>query len=218
MRKSLLPLGIAFSFVGGAAADPVTLTFTGTIDFVHSVYYDPLGFPAATAGAPFSFSWTLTSLSGDVNPSPTQGNYNPTGSYTLSTSSGSVTHRATLTSVVVFDNPRESLARYDAVAPNPPNTFLELFFEGGPDWLDSDLLPTVATLEAASSKRFIISTLVPCCDGQEFDIGPVFGGNVLRVSDGASPAPIPEPSSLLLLSSSLLGVAGLRGWRRRKQA
>jgi hypothetical protein len=212
---SLLLLFVALPRL--AAADPISLNAAGVITH-SSVGAGQFPLPVEV-GDPFRLALTIeTPLTLDSDPSPTEGLYWPLrGTIALSIGSGNLTSAA-----FGFAEVRNSSTGFDRVRyqlgiafPSPHPVFgfgvAQLRFFGG-EWIGSDALPTAAVvLREANTQSFAISDLGGCerC-------GDNILGTVLRITDGASPAPIPEPNSLLLVGTGLLSAVGVRRWRQRK--
>jgi PEP-CTERM motif len=220
MRNLIFVLGIAIWLAPNTAdADPLTIVASGTLDYACSTcVQDLFGFTAA-AGDPFTVRITVGSASPDQLPG------NPvSGSYSLSHGAVSVTVGSS-----TFNQPQPFHLRggisnygpsgpYDVLdiesRPTAPN-FAGIFLQG---WdlsamaLDSDAWPADPglALQRMPHRYFALTSWI---DPEEPGFSVALGTPTI-ITQG--PAPVPEPTTLLLVGTGLIAAAGTRGRYRRR--
>jgi hypothetical protein len=216
MPTLVLLVGLALSLAPCAAADPITLSGSGTVSFTDcdSCAQSAFGFTLAP-GDEFTFRFTLDNptVSGEFSPPPGGVIYSfAAGSATLSVDTRTVSSGPTLFARAFVGNTGSAAEGGDLLAiglllQTPRGPVLSVAV-GANDplgtWLSSTDLPTdlAATMNAAPRADFSMTF----SSSQE---EPVFAAGPVQHFEQA-PAPVPEPSTLLLLA---LGLAGL-GVRR----
>ena len=213
MGIAVLFLVLALGVAAPASADPVTISGSGNLDY---------GCCFAPIGDPFGFSLSFQTVSADQDVDPTLGYYSlgagmfsvRLGSYTFSApsskASGTVWYDVAsgTAAVAIF---ADSLTPPSVTPPYAYPVPVALSLRAwGIDNVSNDSWPTdlVAALNAAPLRYF---RFWPLCDICEDDLA---SGRVDFFTEG--PAPVPEPATLLLLGTGVVGVAGARRWRQRK--
>jgi PEP-CTERM motif len=219
MRRLILAFGMALLFAGGrpVSADPITLVAAGTV--THAFRAERVTGSPVEVNDRFAFSFTMDPAASATLVQPNFAAYplGP-GGYALSVGrfhTSQSYETADLAQMWVIDHSGQPPNGGDSVVfrfPELPfSRFggLSLFFSDDADWLRSDAIPSVGTLNRSASKGLSVFDI----DEEDFfTFG--FNGSIENVTS-SSPTPVPEPASVLLLGTGLLGAAAVRRWSRR---
>jgi hypothetical protein len=220
-RYLILAASIALLFGRVAAADPITIRGSGTLDHVCASCMEREFGVTAAVGDPFAFTLSFDSVSADQSALSWIGEYSlGIGSITASLGTANINLTAPLRGSAV-DNfeiapnvfrDQLGIGAYFPLSATSRLASIALSGFGEAGWLNSDAWPTdlVAVLHRAPIGFAVAEWKLNDADTNSFAGGPV------RLLSGDSPAPIPEPTSLLLLSTGLFSVVGLGRWRQRK--
>jgi hypothetical protein len=220
MPNIILLLCIAFSVVDTAAADTITLSVQGTLS---NVIFTPLGFPIAI-GDPFRLDITFNPPRSSeltvFHPEPGVEAVimeERRGSSSL-TVGGNLLDPYMLGYVVASvrndtsSEGNDELVIFFDKSPSSPEGFSYGIRGDGPgDWLSTAEWPT--DLAAALNSNPGDKSVGMSYGGDNPEAFAI--GSFTRVTQ--TPAPVPEPTTLLLLSSGMVGVAGARRWRQRNR-
>jgi len=218
MRNVILLLCIAFSVVDTAAADPITLTFEGTLDRAYPGFGQSnpfeLGDPfrlAITFNQPESTEITVVPPNPDIGRTGTSSFWRlEDGSFTATVGethlSGSALVSGGVTHDISNDYLRLAVEGSDA---DPHTQGFDYFISGMGPWLSTAEWP--ADLAAAFRMAPQNQVLILDLQGEV----PFASGPFTQVTQ-APAAPVPEPTTLLMLGTGMLGVAGTRRWRQRR--
>jgi hypothetical protein len=221
MRKVILLLCIAFSVVDTAAADPITVTFEGTLDRLDPPEAghgraNPFGL-----GDPFRFAITFNQPTSTeimvVPPNPDIGltataaffSEKP-GSFTATVGETRLSGSALVSGGVRHDISDDFMNLIiEASDADPDTQGFDYFISGMGQWLSTAEWPTdvAGAFRMAPQHEFLIA---------DIDRSARFASGPFTHVTQTPAAPVPEPTTLLMLGSGVLGVAGARRWRQRK--
>jgi hypothetical protein len=212
MPRPILAIGIALLFVRAAGADPITLSGSGTLDFVPcgSCAQEAFGLTVAP-GDPFTFSLSFDGVGADLFPENTHGGYRlGAGRASITLNKRTVFDGSTTLTGGVVKSGRVGIGPFDGPLDWVGFTGYPLREFGGfrpraidpradSDWRTSDAWPTDPLAATLNSAPVILFELTSSrFDGSEM---PFARGTPGDISEGPMPAPIPEPTYLLLLGT-----------------
>jgi hypothetical protein len=209
MKAIFLPGLLTLSFgmlvaPGLAAAAPITYSWTGVVNRV-----DPGFDPGVALGQTIGITLTLDNAFSDDDPSSQRGSYSATPAtlpLVLSVDIGGDTAVGSFQSVTVL----AGLGGLDSVEISSSSIHTELGFDilfqtDHVGVLSSDAIPSLIDPSDFETATFSVDRS-PAFTA----FLPSFGGTI-----GAAAVPVPEPISLAVLASGLLGLAGIRKYSRR---
>ena len=207
MFRPILVLGIALSLARVAAADPLSLDGTGAglgvtspsdasaVILGHTLRVD---WWIPTAGTSF-FSTAVVVTDPGVE-IPEVGN----GVGAIDIGNGFITVENTTRGWAGF--PFNGFAFTDVLGTIPDFTSLALVSVGG-------FAPPISPGLSFTADRLAVNFTPTGDDNAADDIGQLY---TFAFTTGDTSAPIPEPTSIVLVASGVLGIAGARRWRQRK--
>ena len=221
MRYVILLVSIAFSIVSAAAADPITLTFDGTLDSLDPPSeghgrVNPFGL-----GDPFHFAITFNQPTPTdimvVPPNPDIGLTgtasffeNTPGSFTATVGDIRLSGAALVSGGVVNDISNDFASLIIEASNADPNTQgFDYFISGMGQWLSTAEWPTdvAGAFRMAPRHQFLIA---------DIDRTARFASGPFTQVTQTPAAATPEPTTLLMLGTGVAGIAGARRWRQRK--
>ena len=218
MRYVILLLGIAFSVVGTAAADPITLTVEGTLNSVSPgcchVLPFALGDPfrvAITFNQPTSNEITVVPADPEHGRTYTTSSWGARGGSVSATLGDTRLSGSALLSGGVFDDiSDDSLNLYVSASGADPDTQgFDYIISGMGQWLSTAEWPT----DLAAAFRMAPQNEVVIADFQGET--PLARGPITQITQTPA-APTPEPTTLLMLGTGVAAIVGARKWRQPK--
>ena len=211
MRRATVVLLLMLTSVSVVGAEPVTLTVSGVIESAVSADAEThLGFPVFP-GFPFVFSANLQPASPDQIPNPDVGLwylkpdqlrfvFDPESFASEFTSRSGDTSDGTLSNQSEGDT-----FLFGIFTQTVPQFEFVLAFVGPASWLNSDRWDLAElTMPPILFASFSARCVTPGCGDGE----PFMEGRVETIA--VSPAPVPEPASIVLLGAGLLAMAAQR--------
>jgi hypothetical protein len=196
MKRLLIPAALACLAASGLRAAPITYDWIGTVKEVA-----PNSF-GISVGEPIAITLTLDGAAADFNPAPDRGRY-ASGPVeppiVLSVNIGGITDVGVVQSVDVLDN----IGGVDMFEVQTATQLVDRGFRFTFQTADTSVLTGDGIPLSIDPANFTTAT---------FEVFRVHGFGTI---DALATSVIPEPGSLMLLASGLLGLAIMRNRRSR---
>jgi hypothetical protein len=215
MRGAIILFCLVFGLGPNVAADPIRVVATGTVTDAEGSL-QVLGVPARI-GDKFTFTFDWNTSVRDLDASSTGGEYHlGVGQYTLSVGAFTTSHPyidAFVTVTKSFSDPPyfADTVRFIDDIPTCNACRIRLDFADTTDWLPSDALPSIETLNERTFKSLQVFEV------DEEDGGFTFFGGPVQDLTQTSLTPVPEPTSLALVATGLASALGVRRYRQRRR-